>query len=243
MSKKLLGKTVIITGVSRGLGRGLSIYFASKGMNVVGMARNEEDLKSLEEEITSQEGIFIPFVGNVSDWDAVENMTKDVVAKFGKIDVLINNAGTGEKIDVAELSKKGIDNTIDTNLKGMVYLTRHIVPYMQKEKQGHIINISSVAGLGMGKNHVYAATKAAMDCFCRTTMNELMKDGIYISHLNSGGIDTTWWDNRDVSDGFRNGLMSSNDLAEIIEFIITRPKHMFIKQIVFPPRYEVENYW
>lgn len=233
----------MITGVSRGLGRGLSIYFASKGMKVAGMARNEDHLKSLHDEILDQNGTFLPFIGSVSDWNAVENITTDVIKKWGKIDILINNAGTGEKAAVQELTKNGIDSTIDTNLKGMVYLTRHIVPHMKKEKQGHIINISSVAGLGMRKNHVYATTKTAMNYFYRTTINDLIKNSIYISHLNSGGIDTTWWDKRDVSDGFRNGLMSSNDVGEIIEFIVTRPKHMFIKQIVFPPKYEVENYW
>jgi len=235
-------KVVFITGASRGLGRYLCTYFAEKGAKIAATARDESKLAELAAEIENKGGGIFTYAGSVSDYDAMKEAASQTVEKWGTIDLLINNAGVGFAKPMEDQSKEEIDATIDTNIKGLIYVTQHVVKYMKEANKGHIFNISSTVGIRGARSSVYSATKFAVNGFSEGISKKLlMENNIHVVNLNPGGIDTTWWDRTTYATG-KDNLIQPHDMARFIDFILSNPENIFFKQALFFPTREMK-YW
>jgi len=244
MNKDLKGKVALITGASRGLGRCLCEYLSDLGIKVVAIARSIEDLKTLEEKIEGKGNSILTYQLDVSDFDGIGKVVEEVTKKWETIDILVNNAGTSIGSPLESLKKEEIDLVFDINLKGTVYFTRHVVPFMIKAKKGHIINISSTSGIrGFKSNGMYSSTKFGMVGFAESISQYLMEHNIHVVTLCPGGMNTSWWDRSDYSTyGDRNKIIPPSQVAELIEFILKGDSNTLFKQVLLLPVNEVEDF-
>lgn len=143
----LTGKVALITGASSGLGAQFARALAARGADVVLLARRQEKLEAVAEEVRGFGHDVLPVVCDVTDKTQVQAAVQSAAEKFGKIDILVNNAGTCEVVPTADLTEEQWHKTMDVNLEAVVFMTKYVVPYMMKQKYGRIINISSMYGL------------------------------------------------------------------------------------------------
>lgn len=192
MKRSLKGKVVFITGASSGFGADFGRRFAQEGAIVILTARRMDRLTALAEEIRHAGGQAVAVGLDVTEQSQVEDAVHDVLETFGHVDILINNAGVGrldwlEKLD----PETGIDKQMDVNLRAVIQLTRALLPSMQTRRAGHIINISSVAGLIPAPMYsVYAASKFGLRGFTVALRRELMPFHIMVSGVFPGGAVT-----------------------------------------------------
>ncbi len=170
---------ILVTGASAGIGRITVERLARKGHRFVLAARSSDKLATLESELRGQGVECLSVPTDVSDPNALDKLVAAAVSRFGRIDVLINNAGIECFCPIDELSVEHIVQTIETNLTGAILLTRIVVPVMRKQKFGRIINLGSIAGKhGPAYGAVYGATKAGLIAFTQALRGELRDDGI-----------------------------------------------------------------
>ena len=164
MSENIKNKVVIITGASSGLGEATALLLAKYEAKVVLAARRKERLEKLASEITSQGGEALVVVADVAVQSDVERIAQEPLKTYGRIDVLINNAGIMPQATLDKLKVEEWDKMIDINIKGVLYGIAAVLPTMQQQHRGHIINLSSVAGLRVaaGRGMVYSGTKLAI---------------------------------------------------------------------------------
>ena len=179
-----------ITGSSRGLGRSLTAALLEKGELVAATARRPEQLDDLVAQYPDQ---IYPIKLDVSDEAVVNNAVKDAVARFGKIDVAVNNAGFGITGAAEAFTQEQISSQINTNLYGPIYVTRTVLPYMRKQGSGHILQISSLGGrIGTPGLSIYQATKFALAGFSESVSKEIAPLGIKLTIIEPGGFRTDW---------------------------------------------------
>ena len=184
-------KVVIVTGGASGLGKETCFVFASEGAQVVIADYNVEEAKKVETEIIAQGGQAFAIFADVSKQDSVETMVSTIVEKFGKIDVLINNAGITADSTLLKMSEEQWDRVIDINQKGVFLCTKAVAPHMVAQKSGRIINTSSIVGkMGNFGQTNYAATKAAVIGMTQTWAKELGRKGINVNAVAPGFIAT-----------------------------------------------------
>ncbi len=178
---------------------------------------------------------------DVSDFYGIEKVVNEIEEKWGTIDILINNAGTNVRTPPIEsITKEEIDQVIDTNLKGTVYVTHHVVPVMLKAKKGYIINISSTASLSGAKgNGLYQATKSGINMFGDSISKALMEHNIYVTTLCPGAVNTSWWDRPGSEyihgNGDRSKIIKPSQIAKLVDFILDgEPNTLFNKVILTP---------
>jgi len=175
-------KTVIITGASAGIGKSTCIEFAKQGANLVLIARRNEKLNQLVQELSKFDVDTLACVCDVSDKAQVEKMGKTVLEKFNKIDVLVNNAGFAIYGKVSDLSVEEIESQMNTNYFGMIYCTKFFLPILLKQRFGHIVNVASLAGsFGLPGIASYCATKFAMLGFSEGLKHELKGTGVDVT--------------------------------------------------------------
>lgn len=191
MKIDLTGKVALITGGSRGIGRAAALLFAEHGADVAANYQRDTNaadsiLKELKKYGTRSEG----FAADIADSRAVDQMVADVMTTFGRLDVLVNNAGIWKEGPIDSISNAQIDEMIDINLKSLFYCCRAAVPHLKKTK-GSIINIASTAGQrGEAFHSHYAATKGATISFTKSLAPELIGDGIRVNCVAPGWVDT-----------------------------------------------------
>ena len=194
--KGKMNKTALITGSSRGIGKQIALEFASKGYNIVVNYRSEkEDLKSLKEEIEKNnvEAMFVQ--GDVTDFERWQEISKEVIAKFGQIDVLVNNAGITKDGLLLRMTEDDFSRVLDINLKGTFNVTKSVIPYMAKQRSGKIVNISSVIGVvGNSGQANYAASKAGIIGFTKSIAKEFASRNIIANSIAPGFIQTDMTD-------------------------------------------------
>lgn len=179
-----------ITGSSRGLGRSLTAALLEKGEFVAATARKPEQLDDLVAQYPDR---IYPIKLDVSDEAAVNSAVKDAVARFGKIDVVVNNAGFGITGAAEAYTHEQISSQINTNLYGPIYVTRAVLPYMRKQRSGHILQISSLGGrMGTPGLSIYQATKFALAGFSEAVSKEIAPLGIKLTIIEPGGFRTNW---------------------------------------------------
>ena len=184
-------KVALITGGTRGIGKAIAKKFAEKGYNlIINYVSENTDLDKLKRDINSKNEIL--FVrANVGDFNSCEELVKTAIEKFGKIDVLVNNAGITRDNLIMRMKEEDFDKVINTNLKGTFNVTKNVVPYMMKKRFGKIVNISSVVGVtGNAGQCNYAASKAGIIGFTKSIAKELASRNILANCIAPGFIDT-----------------------------------------------------
>ncbi len=184
-------KVALITGGTRGIGKAIAKKFAENGYDlIINFVSENTDLEKLKKDINSNNEIL--FVrANVGDFYSCEELVKKAIEKFGRIDVLVNNAGITRDNLIMRMKEEDFDKVINTNLKGTFNVTKNVVPYMMKKRSGKIVNISSVVGVsGNAGQCNYAASKAGIIGFTKSIAKELASRNILANCIAPGFIDT-----------------------------------------------------
>ena len=235
-------KTALITGATSGIGRATAEIFAKNGINVIACGRREDRLETLKETLSKYSKIHtLSF--DVRDRKSVFKALKDLPKPFKSIDILINNAGNAHGLDPIQTgSIEDWDAMIDGNVKGLLYVSKALIPEMVARQSGHIINIGSSAGKEVYPNgNVYCASKHAVVALTEGMRIDLNKYNIKVSAINPGLVETEFSEVRfkgdakasKVYEGFE--ALQAKDIADIIYFTVSRPAHVNIADIlVFP---------
>lgn len=239
---RLKGKQVLITGATSGIGRACARHFARAGCKLVLTGRREQRLAELKEELAADfniEGLTFSF--DVRDRSACKDVVKNLP---GPVDILINNAGLAVgKEPIDEGVFEDWDRMIDTNIKGLLTMTRLIAPSMRERNKGHIINIGSVAGHeAYPGGAVYCATKHGVDAITKATKKDLHGTNIRVSAVSPGLVETEFSTVRfkgdtDSANNVYEGIepLTATDIAEIVVFVANRPDHVnILDTLVFP---------
>ena len=191
-----MNKVALITGSSRGIGKQIAIKLAKNGYNIVVnyINKNEEVEKTIEE--LKQFGIeVLEAQGDISNYEQSEKIVNSTIEKFGQIDVLVNNAGITKDMLIMRMKKEDFTKVIDVNLVGTFNITKNVIPYMMKKRNGRIINISSVVGIsGNAGQCNYAASKAGIIGFTKSLAKELASRNILVNAVAPGFIETNMTD-------------------------------------------------
>lgn len=244
MSNNIQDKVVVITGASSGLGEATARHLAGLGARLVLAARRTDRLDKLVAEIEFAGGAALAVETDVSRRDDVENLIARAVERFGKVDVLVNNAGL---MPLAPMSQRKVDEwdrMIDVNIKGVLYGIAAVLPGMQAQKSGHIINLSSVAGLRVssGLGTVYSATKFAVKAISEGLRAEVAADNIRVTTLYPGAIDSELkHGSSDQAAGaamqafYEANEISADSIARAIAYAIEQPADVAINEITIRP--------
>lgn len=238
-------KIVFITGASSGLGEAAARQLASEGYTLILAARRIDKLQHLADELLQRYGALCYCMElDVRQRDKVKKVITGLPEKWKKIDVLINNAGLASGLSSIENGDvDDWDVMIDTNIKGLLYVTRQVLPLMIENGGSHVINISSIAGKEVYANgNVYCATKYAVDALNKAMRMELVKYPIKVTAINPGAVETEFSIVRfhgdeerakKVYEGFDSLLAA--DIAEAISFVLSRPAHVNINELTIMP--------
>jgi len=226
----LAGKTAIITGAGRGIGKAIAAALAKEGVKVALAARNKGQLFKTAKE-TGKNSLVVPT--DITKEKSIINLVNKTIKKYGSIDILINNAGAGFAKPVLKTTEKDWDTIIDTNLKG-AYLCSRIagLEMIKKKKGGAIINISSSAGLkGYEHQGAYCASKHGMVGLSRVLAIELKPYNIKVHTICPGGVDTVFIDNI-KPDLPKHELMKPEHIADLVIFLLKQPANATIEEIL-----------
>ena len=191
MTKKLEGKVALITGASAGIGQACARALAGEGARLVLTARRQERLDGLKKEAESLGTDAVTFAGDAREEQTAIQTVKAAVDAFGRLDILINNAGAGNYKNLVDTSAEDYNGLMDTNVRSTFLFTRHTVPVMLQQKSGTILMISSMAGVyGFGGEAVYCMTKFAQVGFAQALDRELRESGIKVGAICPGGVKT-----------------------------------------------------
>ncbi len=236
---------VFITGASAGIGRACAHAFAAEGCRLILTARRTELLETLAGELRATHGVEVRTIElDVRDRARVFDAVASLPEPWRAIDILVNNAGLGRGLDKLHVGDPDDwDEMIDTNVKGLLYVTRAIVPGMVERRAGHVINIGSIAGHEAYPNgNVYNATKFAVDGITKALRMDLVDLPLRVSTVDPGMVETDFSVVRFHGDAERAAKVYADidacrpdDVAEAVVFIATRPPHVSINQIVIMP--------
>ncbi len=238
-------KTILITGGTAGFGKAIAYKFAEHGWNIIITGRREERLKQIEEDIQKLYGVkVLSLKFDVRKRREVEQSIHDLPHDWKKIDVLVNNSGLASGLSL--IQDGNIDDwevMIDTNVKGLLYVSRAVMPLMIENKSGHIINLGSIAGKeAYMKGNIYCATKFAVDAISKSMRIDLLQKGIKVTQIAPGAAETEFSLTRFHGDAERakktyEGYtpLSAQDIADITYFAATRPAHVVLNDIVVTP--------
>ncbi len=235
MMNKISGKTILLTGASKGIGKALALSLASMHVNLGLVARSQKELEALQPELIKKGSKAEIFVGSVADEDFANATTQTMLQKFGKIDVLINNAGYGVFNNAENISAAEWDDVFATNTRGTFLFCKAVIPDMKKNKDGHIINIASdVAKRTFANGSLYCASKYAQDAFSSAIRKELRPFEIKVSVVYSGLVDSSFHTDPQGSANHDDWL-KNEDMANTIQFIMAQPKHVVIDELMIHP--------
>ncbi len=237
---KLKDQVCIITGGGSGIGRDAAIKMAQEGAKVVIIGRTESKLDAVKVEVDAAGGTAVSWTLDVSDYQAVQQMSNDVLDNFGKIDVLVNNAGhSSHNRRLLNTTPEETRSVIDSNLIGTFFCTQAVVPAMLKAKSGTIINISSLAAVTPGpfSGFAYGAAKSGVINFTEFLNNDLRNTGIRASVIIPGEVATPIVDNRPIPPNAeaRTMMVDVAETSEAILLIATLPPRSNIPELVIRP--------
>ncbi len=242
---ELAGKTVLVTGASSGIGLECARVLAPLGVRLLLVARRQERLDQLAQELAQNyQTPCLPQTLDVRERPAVQTWFQNLPSEWQGIDIVINNAGLSRGLDkLHEGDVNDWEEMIDTNLKGLLYVTRMVLPGMVQRGRGHVVNMASIAGLAAypGGN-VYCATKAAVRILGDGLKQDLLGTPVRVTTINPGLVETEFSPVRFHGDGERakqvyRGLtpLTGRDVAEAVVFCLTRPPHVNIQELTLLP--------
>lgn len=239
-----MSRLALITGATSGIGRATALLLAEKGMNLIITGRREDRLLSLKKELEMKNVRVLTLCFDVRDEASVKEKLGKLPEAWRKIDVLLNNAGLAAGLGAVQNGDMDDwDRMIDTNVKGLLYVTRTIAPGMVERNAGHIINIGSIAGKEVYPNgNVYCATKHAVDALTKGMRIDLLPHNIKVTQICPGAVETEFSLIRFHGDKERAdkvyegyGNLVAEDIADCIWFVISRPPHVNINDMVVMP--------
>jgi 3-hydroxy acid dehydrogenase/malonic semialdehyde reductase len=238
-------KIALITGATSGIGAACARLFAAQGFNLVLVARRQALLEKITKELQEQHHVSIQtLVADVRDKQAITTQLESLPEAWKKVDVLINNAGLSQGLDsIDKGDTDDWDTMIDTNVKGLLYVTKVVSNWMIPHRSGHIVNIGSIAGKEVYPNgNVYCATKHAVDALNKGMRMDLLPHGIKVTAINPGMVETEFSIVRFKGDAQRaksvyEGLepLMAQDIADAIWFVASRPAHVNINDMLIMP--------
>ena len=233
-------KVALITGGTRGIGKAIAKIFSQKGYNLVlNYVSENTDINKLEKEIKNDNEIL--FVrANVSKYSEAEELVKKAIEKFGKIDVLVNNAGITRDNLIMRMKEEDFDSVINTNLKGTFNVTKNVIPYMLKARSGRIVNISSVVGIsGNAGQTNYAASKAGIIGFTKSLAKEVASRGILVNAIAPGFIQTQMTEvlKDEVKEEIAKTIPlkrmgTAQDVANVVKFLTSEDSSYVTGQVI-----------
>ncbi|GAB3799084.1 SDR family oxidoreductase [Spirosoma humi] len=230
-------KTIIISGASRGIGRATALLLAQHGANVIVTARNADDLNQLQKEATEGHvrGKIVAVAGDVASESDMAAVVQTALDQFGRIDVVINNAGYGVFKNVDEITVEEWDALMSTNVKGTFVLTKAALPTLKAQGAGHVVVVASdVAKRTFAGGSLYTASKYAQEAFMGALRKEVRSFGIKVTGVYSGLVDSHFHEKGHGHETSQNWL-KSEDMAESMLFIVSRPAHVVIDEFMVHP--------
>jgi NADP-dependent 3-hydroxy acid dehydrogenase YdfG len=237
-------KVIVITGASSGLGEATARLLAARGAKVVLGARRLDRLEKLASEITASGGEALAVQTDIASRNDVENLIQSAVKRFGRVDVLVNNAGIMPMAAMSKLKVEEWDLMIDVNIKGVLYGIAAVLPGMLNHKSGHIINLSSVAGLRVsaGVGTVYSATKFAVKAISEGLRAEVGAAGIRVTTLYPGAVASELVNGSSDAEAssamksfYESYEISADSVARAIAFAVEQPDDVAINEITLRP--------
>lgn len=237
-----MNKNVFITGATSGIGKACAEKFGSAGYNIIINGRRKDRLTEVKNSLEKEYGIKVfETVFDVQNREEVFNAINSFPEEWKAIDILINNAGLAlgrDYFDEADLDDW--DTMLHTNVNGLLYVSKAVVPFMTKRKSGHIINLGSVAGKEMyEKGNVYCASKAAVDAISKTMRIDLLQHRIKVTAIHPGAVETEFaivrfkGDANKASDTYKGFTpLTAADIAETIYYTASLPEHVCINDLV-----------
>ncbi|HCQ55300.1 MAG TPA: beta-ketoacyl-ACP reductase [Clostridiales bacterium] len=236
-----MDKCALITGATRGIGKQIAITLAKQGYNIALNYRKEnEELENTKKEIEKIGVQILAVKGDVANFEDCENFVKQVIERFGQIDVLVNNAGITKDMLLMRMKKEDFEQVIDTNLVGTFNVTKNVVPYMMKARSGRIINISSVVGIsGNAGQTNYSASKAGIIGFTKSLAKEIASRNILVNAVAPGFIETNMTDvlKDDVKQEIAKNIPlkrmgTTQDVANVVKFLASDDSSYITGQVI-----------
>lgn len=238
-------KIALVTGATAGIGKATALLLAKNDFDLILTGRRKELLDNLEETIRRETGAkLLSLCFDIRSYDQTREAIDSLPEDFKKIDVLVNNAGLAAGLaHFQEGSLEDWEQMIDTNVKGLIYITKLVVPFMIERGHGHIINIDSIAGKEVyEKGNVYCASKHAVDALSKGMRIDLLKHNIKVTMISPGLVETEFslvrfkWDSEKAKVPYK-GLepLVAEDVAECVLFALTRPPHVCINDMIVTP--------
>jgi NADP-dependent 3-hydroxy acid dehydrogenase YdfG len=240
-----MNKTIMITGATTGFGKATAVKFAKNGYNIIITGRRKEKLEDLEKELRAYEKIKVLSLNfDVRKKSEVEYAIGNLSEEWKSIDILVNNAGLAVGLDhIQNGNTDDWDRMIDTNIKGLLYVTRAVAPLMVARNKGHIFNIGSIAGKETYENgNVYCASKFAVDALSKSMRIDMLKNNIKVTLIAPGMAETEFSLVRFKGDPQKaknvyTGIdaLTADDIADTIYYCATLPAHVCINELVITP--------
>jgi len=239
-------KTILITGATTGIGKATAYRFAIENFRLIITGRRNDMLQSIAEELRLKYNVdVLTLCFDIRKKSEVEKNLEEMPPDWKTIDILVNNAGLAAGLDpVNTASTDDWDTMIDTNVKGLLYMSRKIIPWMIEQGRGHIFNVGSIAGKEVyPKGSVYCATKHAVDALSKGMRVDLLPYGIKVTQISPGAVETEFSNVRFKGDTERAKLvykgyepLKGEDVAEVIHFISSLPQRVNVNDIIVMPQ-------
>ena len=245
-----MNKIIMVTGATSGFGKAIATRFAKEGYDVIITGRRKERLEELRKELLKSDGIKVLALNfDVRSLAEVQSAISELPEDWKAIDILVNNAGLA--VGMAHIDSGVVDDwdrMIDTNVKGLLYVTRTVSPLMVARNKGHIFNIGSIAGIDAYENgNVYCATKSAVAALSKSMRIDLLKNNIRVTNIAPGMADTEFsivrfkGDKEKASAVYKGiNALTADDIANVIYYCATLPDHVCINDLVITPTQQAD---
>ena len=236
-----MGNVAFITGATRGIGRQIAITLAKNGFDIALNYRSQnEELENIKKEIENENVKCLAVQGDISSFESAEEMVNKIIEEFGKIDVLVNNAGITKDMLLMRMKKEDFESVIDVNLVGTFNITKNVIPFMMKQRSGRIINISSVVGIsGNAGQTNYSASKAGIIGFTKSLAKEVGSRNILVNAVAPGFIETQMTDvlKDEVKEEIAKQIPlkrmgTTQDVANVVKFLASEESSYITGQLL-----------
>lgn len=230
----LKDKVVVITGASRGIGKATAKVLENSGVKLVLGARN---INQVSDEFTSENILLFPL--DVREENSVQEFVNQALARFGRIDCLLNMAGVGKFASILESETADFDDMIAVNLRGTYLTCKYFGRIMKKQQEGQIINVVSIAGtVALSGNGAYSSSKFGVFGLTKVLQTELRRDGIRTTSVLPGSIDNSFWDDKDFNLDKTN-MIPQESIVEHIVYLLCQPKNSVVDEITIMPPFGI----